>query len=76
MISEHAIKAGYWIFPAVDLADGHMECVAPIGKDLYTVELQTNAVSLWAVKPQCQILRMIPAIPLSPKGSSLLEERL
>ena len=50
MMSEHAFKAGYWIFPAVDLADGHMECVAPIGKDLYTVEPQTNVVSLWAVK--------------------------
>jgi hypothetical protein len=50
MMSEHAIKAGYWIFPAVDLADGHMQCIAPIGKDLYAIEPQTNAVSLWAVK--------------------------
>jgi hypothetical protein len=50
MMSEHAIKAGYWIFPAVDLADGHMECIAPIGKNLYAVEPQTNVVSLWAAK--------------------------
>ena len=50
MMSEHAIQEGYWIFPAVDLADGHMECVAAIGKDLYEIEPQTNAVSLWAVK--------------------------
>jgi hypothetical protein len=50
MMSEHAIKDGYWIFPAVDLADGHMQCIAPIGKDLYAIEPQTNAVSLWAAK--------------------------
>ena len=48
--SEHAIKAGYWIFPAVDLADGHMEWHRTIGKDLYAVEPQTNVVSLWAAK--------------------------
>jgi hypothetical protein len=50
MMSEHAIKDGYWIFPAVDLADGHMLCIAPIGEDLYAIEPQTNAVSLWAAK--------------------------
>jgi hypothetical protein len=50
MMSEHAIKAGYWIFPAVDLADGHMQCIAPIGDALYAIEPQTNAVSLWAMK--------------------------
>ena len=50
MMSEHAIKAGYWIFPAIDLANGHMECIAAIGKDLYAIEPQTNAVSLWAAK--------------------------
>jgi hypothetical protein len=50
MMSEHAVKDGYWIFPAVDLADGHMQCIAPIGQDLYAIEPQTNAVSLWAVK--------------------------
>jgi len=50
MMSEHAIKDGYWIFPAVDLANGHMQCIAPIGNNLYAIEPQTNAVSLWAVK--------------------------
>jgi len=50
MMSEHAAKDGYWILPAVDLADGHMQCIAPIGQDLYAIEPQTNAVSLWAVK--------------------------
>jgi hypothetical protein len=50
MMSEHAVKDGYWIFPAVDLADGHMQCIALIGQDLYAIEPQTNAVSLWAVK--------------------------
>jgi hypothetical protein len=50
MMSEHAVKDGYWIFPAVDLADGHMQCIAPIGPDLYAIEPQTNAVALWAVK--------------------------
>jgi hypothetical protein len=50
MMSEHAIKDGYWIFPAVDLADGHMQCIAPIGDNLYAIEPQTNAVSLWAAK--------------------------
>jgi hypothetical protein len=50
MMSEHAIKDGYWIFPAVDLTDGHMQCIAPIGEDLYAIEPQTNAVSLWAAK--------------------------
>ncbi len=50
MMSEHAIKNGYWIFPAVDLADGHMQCIAPIGKNLYAIEPQTNTVSLWAAK--------------------------
>jgi hypothetical protein len=50
MMSEHAIKEGYWIFPAVDLTDGHMQCIAPIGEDLYAIEPQTNAVSLWAAK--------------------------
>jgi nitrate reductase NapE component len=50
MMSEHAIKDGYWIFPAVDLADGHMQCIAPIGDALYAIEPQTNAVSLWAMK--------------------------
>jgi hypothetical protein len=48
MMSEHAIKDGYWIFPAVNLADGHMQCMAQIGNDLYAIEPQTNAVSLWA----------------------------
>ncbi len=51
MMSEHAIEDGYWIFPAVDLSDGHMQCIAPIGNDLYAIEPQINAVSLWAVKP-------------------------
>ncbi len=51
MTSEHAIEDGYWIFPAVDLSDGHMQCIAPIGNDLYAIEPQINAVSLWAVKP-------------------------
>jgi hypothetical protein len=50
MMSEHAIKDGYWIFPAVDLADGHMQCIAPIGGNLYAIEPQTNAVTLWAAK--------------------------
>ena len=50
MMSEHAIKAGYWIFPAVDLGDGHMQCIAPIGQNLYAIEPQTNIVSLWAAK--------------------------
>ncbi len=50
MMSEHAVKDGYWIFPAVDLANGHMQCIAPIGEDLYAIEPQTNAVSLWAAK--------------------------
>ena len=50
MMSEHAIKDGYWIFPAVDLANGHMQCIAPIGEDLYAIEPQTNTVSLWAAK--------------------------
>jgi len=50
MMSEHAIKDGYWIFPAVDLADGHMQCIAPIGGSLYAIEPQTNAVTLWAAK--------------------------
>jgi hypothetical protein len=50
MMSEHAVNDGYWIFPAVDLADGHMQCIAPIGEDLYAIEPQTNAVSLWAAK--------------------------
>ena len=50
MMSENAIKAGYWIFPAVDMANGHMKCIAPIGNDLYAIEPQTNEVSLWATK--------------------------
>ncbi len=50
MMSEHAIKAGYWIFPAVDMANGHMKCIAPIGSDLYAIEPQTNDVILWAKK--------------------------
>jgi hypothetical protein len=50
MMSEHAIKSGYWIFPAVDLADGHMQCIAPIGQALYAIEPQTNTVTLWAAK--------------------------
>ncbi len=50
MMSEHAMKDGFWIFPAVDLTDGHMQCIAPIGQDLYAIEPQTNAVSLWAAK--------------------------
>jgi len=50
MMSEHAIADGYWIFPAVDLSDGHMQCITPIGDNLYAIEPQTNAVSLWAVK--------------------------
>jgi len=50
MMSEHAVKDGYWIFPAIDLADGHMQCIASIGQDLYAIEPQTNAVALWAVK--------------------------
>ncbi len=50
MMSEHAIKDGYWIFPAVDLANGHMQCIAPIGNNLYAIEPQTNVVSLWAMK--------------------------
>jgi hypothetical protein len=51
MMSEHAIKNGYCIFPAVDLDDGHMQCIAPIGQDLYAIEPQTNIVSLWALHP-------------------------
>jgi hypothetical protein len=50
MMSEHAIKDGYWIFPAVDLVDGHMQCIAPIGQELYAIEPQTNTVFLWAAK--------------------------
>jgi hypothetical protein len=50
MMSEHALKAGYWIFPAVDMANGHIKCIAPIGSDLYAIEPQTNEVSLWATK--------------------------
>jgi len=50
MMSEHAVEDGYWIFPAVDLSDGHMQCVTPIGDNLYAIEPQINAVSLWAVK--------------------------
>jgi hypothetical protein len=50
MMSEHAIQAGYWIFPAVDMANGHMKCIAPIGSDLYAIEPQTNDVILWAKK--------------------------
>ena len=50
MMSEHAVKDGYWILPAVDLVDGHMQCIAPIGQDMYVIEPQTNAVSLWAIK--------------------------
>ena len=50
MMSEHAVKAGYWIFPAVDMANGHMKCIAPIGSDLYAIEPQTNDVILWAKK--------------------------
>ena len=51
MMSEHAIEDGFWIFAAVDLSDGHMQCIALIGDNLYAIEPQTNAVSLWAVKP-------------------------
>ena len=51
MMSEHAIKDGYWIFPAVDLSDGHMRCITLIGNDLYAIEPQNNTVSLWAEKP-------------------------
>jgi len=50
MMRAHAIKDAYWIFPAVDLADGHMQYIAPIDDDLYEIEPQTNAVSLWAAK--------------------------
>jgi hypothetical protein len=50
MMSEHAIAEGYWIFPAVDLSDGHMKCMATIGENVYAIEPQTNMVSLWAVK--------------------------
>ena len=50
MMSEHSIQAGYWIFPAVDMANGHMKCIAPIGSDLYAIEPQTNNVILWAKK--------------------------
>ena len=50
MMSEHAIADGYWIFPAVDLSDGHMQCITQICDNLYAIEPQTNAVSLWAVK--------------------------
>jgi hypothetical protein len=50
MMSGHAIQAGYWIFPAVDMANGHMKCIAPIGSDLYAIEPQTNDVILWAKK--------------------------
>jgi hypothetical protein len=50
MMSEHAIRAGYWIFPAVDMANGHMKCIAPIGSNLYAIEPQTNDVILWAKK--------------------------
>ena len=50
MMSEHALKAGYWIFPAVDMANGHIKCIAPIGSDLYAIEPQTNEISLWATK--------------------------
>jgi hypothetical protein len=49
MMSEHAIRDGYWIFPAVDMADGHMKCITQIGNDLYSIEPQTNAVTLWAM---------------------------
>jgi hypothetical protein len=48
MMSEHAIRDGYWIFPAVDMADGHMKCITQIGNDLYSIEPQTNVVTLWA----------------------------
>ena len=51
MMSEHAIQDGYWIFPAVDLSDGHMRCITLIGNDLYAIEPQINTVSLWAEKP-------------------------
>ena len=47
-----SIKDGYWIFPAVDPANGHMQCIAPIGNDLYAIEPQNNAVSSWAVKSE------------------------
>jgi hypothetical protein len=50
MMSENAIRDGYWIFPAVDMANGHMKCIAPIGSDLYAIEPQTNDVILWAKK--------------------------
>jgi hypothetical protein len=48
MMSEHAIQDGYWIFPAVDLSDGHMRCITLIGNDLYAIEPQINTVTLWA----------------------------
>ncbi len=52
IMAEHAIREGYWIFPAIVLTDNHMECIAPIGNDLYTIEPQTNAVSLLYIKGQ------------------------
>ena len=52
MMAEHAIRDGYWIFPAIVLTDDHMECIAPIGNDLYTIEPQTNAVTLLYIKGQ------------------------
>lgn len=48
MMSEHAVEDCYWIFPAVDLNSGHMNCVVPIGTQMYEVEPQTNTVTLWA----------------------------
>jgi hypothetical protein len=52
MMAEHAIRDGYWIFPAIVLTDNHMECIAPIGNDIYTIEPQTNAVTLFYIKGQ------------------------
>lgn len=50
-MSEHAIKDGYWLFPMVDTAAGHAWCTTLIGNTLYSIEPQTNYVTLWGETP-------------------------